>query len=82
MAKVWLRKVLIKTQINVYELWQVLSEVLGEELNKSNFCATVERLGIANYQSPVIGNNVRVNSINICPNLEKLESENRDVNNE
>jgi len=26
-----------------YELWQVLSELLGEELNKSNFCDTVER---------------------------------------
>ncbi len=34
-----------------YELWQVLSEVLGEDLHKSNFCATVERLGIANSDS-------------------------------
>ncbi len=56
----------------VYELWQVLSKVLGEELNKSNFCATVERLGFAN----LIGNHVRVDSINLCNNPETTELEN------
>lgn len=64
-----------------YELWQVLSEVLGEELNKSNFCATVERLGIANSHSRLV-NPVQIGNLNLCPNLEKPESENRDINNE
>ena len=64
-----------------YELWQVLSDILGEELNKSNFCATVERLGIANYQSPLIGNHVRVNSINLCNNSEPTELDKRDAAN-
>ncbi|MGB3514787.1 MAG: hypothetical protein WBA93_37370 [Microcoleaceae cyanobacterium] len=57
-----------------YELLQVLSEILGEKLNKSNFCATVERLGIAN----LIGNHVRVDNINLCNNPETTELENRD----
>ncbi|HIK09201.1 MAG TPA: hypothetical protein IGS52_02860 [Oscillatoriaceae cyanobacterium M33_DOE_052] len=55
------------------ELWHILSEVFGEELNKSNFSATVERLGIANYQSPIIGNHVRVNNINLFSNSETAE---------
>lgn len=52
-----------------YELWQVLSDILGEELNKSNFGATIERLGIAN----LVGNHVRVDSINLCNNSEPTE---------
>ncbi|MEM1171954.1 MAG: hypothetical protein AAGJ08_23460 [Cyanobacteria bacterium P01_H01_bin.35] len=61
-----------------YELWQLLSEIFGERLNKSNFVATVEGLGFANYQSPLIGNHVRVDSINLCNNYEKTELKNRD----
>ncbi len=65
-----------------YELWQLLSEIFGEKLNKSNFVATVERLGFANYQSPLIGNHVRVDSINLCNNSETTELKNRDFVNE
>jgi DNA-directed RNA polymerase specialized sigma24 family protein len=68
-----------------YELWQILSEALGEDLNKSNFRASVERLGFDNfqYQSQIIGHSVITGSINFCPNpsqvnekseLENLES--------
>ncbi|NEO52404.1 MAG: hypothetical protein F6K54_04510 [Okeania sp. SIO3B5] len=64
-----------------YELWQLLSEVFGEKLNKSNFCATVERLGFANYQSPLIGNHVRVDSINLCNNSTVSELENSNAAN-
>ncbi|GAB4286229.1 MAG: hypothetical protein Fur0025_18570 [Oscillatoriaceae cyanobacterium] len=65
------------------QLWQILSEVFGEELNKSNFSATVERLGIVNYQSPVIGNHVRVKNINLFSNSEPAElDKNRAVNTE
>ena len=53
-----------------YELWQLLSDIFGEELNKSNFSATISRLGIANYQSLVIGNHFRVDNINLCNNSE------------
>jgi hypothetical protein len=28
-----------------YKLWQILSEKLGEDIHKSNFCWTIERLG-------------------------------------
>jgi len=59
-----------------YKLWQVLSKTFGEDINKSNFCATVERLGFANYQSPLIGNHVRVKNINLCPNSETPRLEN------
>lgn len=52
-----------------YKLWQVLSEVLGEDLNKSNFCATVERLGIANSHSRLI-NPVQIGHLNLCDNQE------------
>lgn len=44
------------------------SEALGEDLNKSNFRASIERLGFANFQSPILGNRVRVRDINLCTN--------------
>lgn len=50
-----------------YELWQVLSEILGEELNKGNFYATVERLGFTNTQHQIIGNPVQIGHLNLCP---------------
>lgn len=70
-----------------YELWQILSEALGEEVNKSNFRASIERLGFANFKSPIVGNRdtivgnrVRVRDINLCSNpsedQEKSEAEN------
>ncbi|MFB2833138.1 NB-ARC domain-containing protein [Aerosakkonemataceae cyanobacterium BLCC-F167] len=58
-----------------YKLWQILSEQLGEDVNKSNFCATIERL--KNSYSPnasqvvCIGNN---NSFNVCPLKRKNDS--------
>lgn len=48
-----------------YELWRVLSKALGEDLNKSNVRATVERLGVANSYSHLV-NPVQVGSINLC----------------
>lgn len=52
-----------------YELWQILSEVIGEDLNKSNFRATVERLGLLNSHYKIIGNPVQIGNINFCSNL-------------
>ncbi len=49
-----------------YELWQKLSKTLGEDVNKSNFRATIERNVITNSAFLVHGN--RIGSINFCPN--------------
>ena len=59
-----------------YQLWQLLSEQLGEEINKLNFRSTIERLGFAD--SPIIiqshnTNRNSSNSFNICTN------ENQDI---
>ncbi|WP_226588293.1 hypothetical protein [Microseira wollei] len=63
-----------------YALWQMLSEVLGEDLNKSNFRASVERLGLDNSQYQIIGNSLVGGNINLCRNPsqvnEKSEAEN------
>ena len=64
-----------------YELWQVLSDILGEELNKSNFSATVERLGFSNSQHKIIGNPVQIGNLNLCPNPEPTELDKQDAAN-
>jgi len=47
-----------------YELWQILSEFLGEEVNKSNLRATLERKGILNsWTNFVFGDFGNCNSI-------------------
>lgn len=51
-----------------YELWNILSKALGEDLNKSNFRAAIERLGTGNWQYQIIGNPIQVGNINLCPN--------------
>lgn len=65
-----------------YALWKILSEALGEDLNKSNFRASVERLAFYNSQQN-IGNYVIGGNINNCSKpsqvnkkseLENLES--------
>ncbi|NES05561.1 MAG: hypothetical protein F6K22_23765 [Okeania sp. SIO2F4] len=65
-----------------YELLQLLSEIFGERLNKSNFVATVERLGFTNSQHQIIGNPVQIGNVNLCPNPETTELKNRDFVNE
>ncbi|NET58910.1 MAG: ATP-binding protein [Symploca sp. SIO2E6] len=45
------------------QLWQILSEQLGEEINKSNFCWNIERV-INNSEFVNLGNN----QINYCLN--------------
>lgn len=61
-----------------YELWHVLSEVFGEEFNKSNFIATVERLGLANSQHQIIGNPIQIGYLNLCNNSETADLEHRE----
>jgi len=63
-----------------YEILQLLSDILGEELNKSNFRAAVERLGFSNSQHQSIGN-LHMGNIHISPNPETAKLENRDAAN-
>ncbi|NEN89054.1 MAG: hypothetical protein F6K48_09110, partial [Okeania sp. SIO3H1] len=56
------------------------SEIFGQKLNKSNFIATVERLGFANYHSRLF-NPVQIGSLNLCSNSETAELENSYVAN-
>jgi hypothetical protein len=50
-----------------YQLWQLLSDLLDEDINKSNFCATIQRLGVANHKSKLF-NLVQIGEINFCSN--------------
>jgi hypothetical protein len=50
-----------------YKLWQLLSDLLDEDINKSNFCATIRRLGVANNRSKLF-NPVQIGEINFCSN--------------
>lgn len=61
------------TKDEAYKLWQLLSEALGEDLNKSNFRAAIERINATN--SNIFGNPVQVGSINFCPPSQAAESE-------
>lgn len=64
-----------------YELWQILSEALNEDINKSNFEATIERLGFKNISSSIVGkkwNKVKFGNIHLCGNsTEKEENDNK-----
>ncbi|MGL4500278.1 MAG: hypothetical protein ACRCU2_14525 [Planktothrix sp.] len=68
-----------------YELWQLLSKVFDEEVNKLNLVATLERLGFVNYQHSV-NNSVNHSHINFCntspepnlPNRDKVNSKYND----
>ncbi len=64
-----------------YKLWQLLSDTLGEDINKSNFRATIERLGIANNNSRLF-NPVQIGEINLCSNSATDIEENEDIIND
>ena len=63
-----------------YKLWHILSEVLGEDINKSNFSATIERLGAANFNSPIVGNRFKVGHVNFYGNSSREETTTIDDN--
>jgi hypothetical protein len=60
------------TKDEAYKLWQLLSKALGEDLNKLNFRAAIERISATN--SNIFGNPVQVGSINFCPPSQAAES--------
>ncbi|GBF82747.1 hypothetical protein [Aphanothece sacrum] len=66
------------TKDEAYKLWQVLSDTLGEDINKSNFRATVERVvGKNNYG--IIVNSSQVDKLNFCSNSYPDIEENNDI---
>lgn len=57
-----------------YKLWQILSEQLGEDIHKSNFHSTFERLKSSHHSNTQQVVNIGINSnINLYPNGSKLE---------
>lgn len=71
-----------------YELWQILSQALNEDVNKSNFESTIERLGFKNISSSIVGNmgnKVKIENISFCGNSqekEEIEDQKEHNNNE
>lgn len=47
------------------EVWKILSEILGEDISKSNFRATLERLRVSNI-SHVGKDIVHIGNVNVC----------------
>jgi hypothetical protein len=48
------------------ELWQILSEMLGENIRKSNLRSTMERLQISIFSDKSHRDFVKIGSINFC----------------
>lgn len=65
-----------------YELWHILSEALGEDLNKSNVRSAIERLIITNSSNNLV-NSGQIDKLNFCPNSpqspENLATDNSDI---
>jgi len=59
-----------------YELWRILSEVLGEELNKSTVRSAIERF-ITTSSTNNIVNSVKIDQVTFCHN----PSNNREMEN-
>jgi len=48
------------------ELWQILSDELGEDVHKSNLRSTMERLQVSLFSSNVAEDSVQISNINLC----------------
>ncbi|MEG4072679.1 NB-ARC domain-containing protein [Microcoleus sp. Pol14C2] len=68
------------------QLWQILSEELGEDVSKSNVRSAMERLEVSIF-SNAVQDNVRVGSINSCgeprnpPNIPNSQPPNQETSN-
>ena len=62
------------------ELWQLLSEALGEDIKKSNFRSNIERVYIQSSQNICIGTNHNFNSSQILNPPNKKNPESDDIN--
>jgi hypothetical protein len=69
------------------ELWQILSEELGEDVNKTNFRSAMERLEVSIYSNVAQEESVQINSVNICgeprypPNIPNSHPPNQETSN-
>ncbi|MFM7580321.1 MAG: hypothetical protein ACKO5Q_25730, partial [Microcystaceae cyanobacterium] len=59
-----------------YKFWRLLSETLGEEVNKSNFRAKVEKITAKNSQ--FVGN-FKIQKLNYCPNPHSIIDKSDDL---
>ena len=50
------------------ELWKILSEVLGKEVNKSNFRFALQRSHFSLILYAPLKKNVNINNVNVCAN--------------
>jgi len=48
------------------ELWQILSEDLGEDVNKKNFLSAMERFQVSIFSSNVAQDSVQIRNISFC----------------
>ena len=48
------------------ELWQILSDELGEDVHKSNLRSTMERLQVSLFSSNVAEDSLQISNINLC----------------
>ncbi|WP_445173255.1 NB-ARC domain-containing protein [Microcoleus sp.] len=48
------------------ELWQILSDELGEDVHKSNLGSTMERLQVSLFSSNVAEDSLQISNINLC----------------
>lgn len=65
------------------KLWKTLSEVLGEEVSKSNIKSTLQRYYYYNFSySKNIKNTIRINGGNICQGSIENESQSSNLNQE
>ena len=63
-------------------LFKLLSEGLGEDINKSNFCWTIERVTNSHIAKIInFENNIKNNHINWCPNHHQSNHQQQNNNN-
>jgi AAA+ ATPase superfamily predicted ATPase len=69
------------------QLWQIISEELGEDINKKNFRASMKRFQVSIYSNVAQEESVQINSVNICgearhpPNISNSHPPNQEISN-
>jgi NB-ARC domain len=69
------------------ELWEILSEELGEEVSKTNFRSAMQRFQVSIYSNVAKEESVQINSINLCkkarnsPNILNSHPSNQETSN-
>ncbi len=64
-----------------YRLWQILSEQLGEDVNKNNFRSTIERLFINSPFINLLNHKNHHNSFNFCSPISEQPQQQPDIEN-